>query len=101
MIRTTRVARTSKNPLVTNGQAPSDGTSSCALPEAAPTSKIGQVVNMLKRPGGAALAELANHTGWLPHTTRAALTGLRKKGHVIVKESREGVTFYSIGKAGS
>ena len=25
-------------------------------------------------------------TGWLPHTTRAALTGLRKKGHVIERE---------------
>ena len=56
---------------------------------------------MLERPGGAPLAELAEHTGWLPHTTRSALTGLRKKGHVIGKESREGVTIYSMVKGAS
>ncbi len=56
---------------------------------------------MLERHGGASLSELALHTGWQPHTTRAALTGLRKKGHFIVKEGREGMTVYSIVKAGS
>ena len=35
-------------------------------------------------------------TGWLPHTTRAALTGLRKKGHAIAKGSRENATCYRI-----
>ena len=95
------MARTSKNPHLTNDQAPSDGASSSAIPEAAPASKIAQVVNMLERPGGAPLAELASHTGWLPHTTRAALTGLRKKGNVIVKESRDGMTVYIIVKAAS
>ncbi len=29
-------------------------------------------------------------TDWLPHTTRAALTGLRKKGHTIAKSARDG-----------
>ena len=56
---------------------------------------------MLERPGGAPLAELAERTGWLPHTTRAALTGLRKKGHIIAKEGREGITVYRIVKAAS
>jgi hypothetical protein len=32
---------------------------------------------------GATLAALVKATGWLPHTTRAALTGLRKKGFGI------------------
>lgn len=62
-------------------------------------SKIDQVVGLLRRTSGATLAELILATGWLPHTTRAALTGLRKKGHVIDKTSREGVTFYSIAAA--
>jgi len=35
-------------------------------------------------------------TGWLPHTTRAALTGLRKKGHAIARDRVEGVTRYAI-----
>ena len=95
------MARTSKDPHLISCSASSDGASSSALPAAAPASKIAQVVNMLERRGGAPLAELAEHTGWLPHTTRAALTGLRKKGHVIGKESREGVTVYSIVKGAS
>ena len=28
-------------------------------------------------------AELVAATGWLPHTTRAALTGLRKRGYAV------------------
>jgi hypothetical protein len=30
------------------------------------------------------LAELVANTGWLPHTARAALTGLRKRGYAVV-----------------
>jgi hypothetical protein len=32
---------------------------------------------------GATLDELVAATNWLPHTTRAALTGLRRRGHEI------------------
>ena len=32
---------------------------------------------------GATLDALVNATGWLPHTTRAVLTGLRKRGFEI------------------
>ena len=67
----------------------------------APASKIARVTEMLQRSGGTTLAKLVATTGWLPHTTRAALTGLRKKGHITAKESREGVTVYSIVKAAS
>ena len=95
------MARSSKNPHLSHDPAPSDGAVSPALPATTPASKIAQVVNTLERPGGATLADLVKHTGWQPHTTRAALTGLRKKGHVTGKESREGVTVYSIVKAAS
>jgi hypothetical protein len=38
-------------------------------------------------------------TGWLPHTTRAALTGLRKKGYAIQKSKNpDGVTVYRLDK---
>ena len=30
------------------------------------------------------------YTGWLPHTTRAALTGLRKRGYAVRREKLEG-----------
>src|SRR5271165_2813163 len=46
-------------------------------------TKIAQVIALLERPGGATLAELVAATGWLPHTTRAALTGLRKRGYAV------------------
>jgi hypothetical protein len=58
--------------------------------------KIDNVLDLLRREQGATLAELVYATGWLPHTTRAALTGLRKKGHVIDKAIRDGATCYSI-----
>jgi len=38
---------------------------------------------LLQRDCGATLDELVASTGWLPHTTRAALTGLRKRGFTI------------------
>lgn len=58
----------------------------------APPSKISQVLDLLRRDQGAILAELIETTGWLPHTVRAALTGLRKQGHVIDKDQRDGAT---------
>jgi hypothetical protein len=45
-------------------------------------TKLAQVVELLQRDRGASIAELIVVTGWLPHTTRAALTGLRKRGFV-------------------
>ncbi|WP_347304486.1 DUF3489 domain-containing protein [Croceibacterium sp. TMG7-5b_MA50] len=54
---------------------------------------------MLRRDEGATLTELIGATGWLPHTTRAALTGLRKKGHDIAKSTRDEVTCYSLAGA--
>lgn len=65
-------------------------------PIAAPPTKIANVLALLERPEGATLNELVTATGWLPHTTRAALTGLRKKGHVIGKRSRDGAATYVV-----
>ena len=61
-----------------------------------PASKISAVVALLRCEGGATLAELVAATGWQPHTTRSALTGLRKKGHVIERSTRDGAAAYSI-----
>lgn len=56
--------------------------STAALPAKAP-SKSSLVIDMLTRPEGATLDQMIEATGWLPHTTRSALTGLKKKGHTI------------------
>jgi hypothetical protein len=46
-------------------------------------TKIAAVVAMLAGDKGATVDELVAATGWLPHTTRAALTGLRKRGYAL------------------
>ena len=58
------------------------------------------VLGLLRRPDGAMLNELVAATGWLPHTTRAALTGLRKKGHIVEKTKRADATCYRIAEVG-
>jgi hypothetical protein len=51
-----------------------------------PDSKLGIVLALLQADQGASLAKLTAVTNWLPHTTRAALTGLRKRGYLIATE---------------
>ena len=53
-------------------------------------TKQSLVVRMLSAEQGVTLDALIDATGWLPHTTRAALTGLRKKGYTIKKFRGEG-----------
>jgi len=57
-------------------------------------TKAAVVLAMLEREEGATLVELIAATNWLPHTTRAALTGLRKKGHAIDRSKRGDITCY-------
>jgi hypothetical protein len=46
-------------------------------------TKIALVVGLIQRSVGATLDELVASTGWLPHATRAALTGLRRRGYAV------------------
>ena len=50
------------------------------------------MLGLLKRPEGASIDQLVAATGWLPHTARAALTGLKKKGHKVASEKLDGQT---------
>jgi hypothetical protein len=60
------------------------------------TTKPDTILKLISRKSGAALAQLEEATGWQPHSIRAALTGLRKKGHEIKRDkNRKGVTIYS------
>lgn len=65
-----------------------------AAPQPARQNKSELVKTLLERPDGATLPELIEVTGWLPHTTRAALTGLRKKGMTIERFKRDDTTCY-------
>ena len=61
-------------------------------------SKLVHVVELLSRDHGATLDELIAATGWLAHTTRAALTGLRKRGYRVAlnRSNNEQGSFYRI-----
>ena len=65
-------------------------------------SKLAAVVAMLRRNHGATIGDLTAATGWLPHTTRAAITGLRNRGYSVIRERIEdGGSAYRISDAPS
>jgi hypothetical protein len=47
------------------------------------------LVRLLKAGAGREIATLSRELGWQPHTTRAALTRLRKAGYAIEKLPRQ------------
>jgi len=49
------------------------------------STKRAKLIAMLERPEGASVAEIGQRLGWLPHTVRAAITGLRKAGHEVTR----------------
>ena len=60
-------------------------------------TKADTILDLVQRPTGASIAELTKATGWQPHSVRAALTGLRKKGREVERsKDDQGVTRYSI-----
>ena len=73
---------------------PTEQTNAPGSPRAG--SKIARVIALLQRDEGATLGEMVEATGWLPHTTRAALTGLKKKGHLVERSKRGDVTCYRV-----
>ena len=61
-------------------------------PLRSPTGKIGQVLQAISAETGATLSEITILTNWLPHTARAAVTGLRQRGfpiHLIEHDGRK------------
>ncbi len=77
-----------------------DSSTSTRAPRA--TSKIGRVLNLLAADAGATIGELTAATGWLEHTTRAALTGSRHRGYELslTRSERDGASVYRIVSPG-
>ncbi len=80
---------------------PSRGRLTASAAEPAEVSKPGTkqalILDLLARREGASLDELIAATGWLSHTTRAALSRLRSGGQALVKTARpDGRTAYRI-----
>ena len=75
-------------------------------PPKTPT-KVDELIRLLWAKSGGDVATLIAALGWQPHTVRAAITGLRKAGHVVVasRPAGGGALRYRIapgaGKAGA
>ncbi len=59
-------------------------------------TKRALLLELIRAEGGATLEELTSATGWLPHTLRAAITGLRKRGHDLQCQRIDGVSRYMV-----
>lgn len=46
-------------------------------------TKKTQLIGMLSHKDGSTISAISEALGWQPHTTRAAITGLRKSGHHV------------------
>ena len=55
-------------------------------PRAGP--KQAKLVGLLSRKSGVMLAKASEALGWQSHTTRATLTGLKKRGYIIERHDR-------------
>ena len=92
-----RYARPKANAAIGDDNTNAKTKANTSAPPSAPReSKIGKVIALLEREEGATLDEMVATTGWLPHTTRAAMTGLRKKGHTIERSKRGETNCYRI-----
>jgi hypothetical protein len=61
-------------------------------------SKSAAVAKLLSRPKGATVDEMMSVTGWQPHSVRAFLSGLRKRGLLLIREERkDGRSAYRVG----
>jgi len=83
-------AATAKNGSPEEYEQPRRRVKSTVLDEPRSGSKQARIIKMLTRKSGATLDALVDAMGWLPHTTRAALTGLRKRGYCVVLERQDG-----------
>jgi Mn-dependent DtxR family transcriptional regulator len=48
------------------------------------TTKIDTVVKLITRKSGATIGQIEKATNWQPHTVRAALSRLRKRGMTVL-----------------
>ncbi len=64
--------------------------------EAPRVTKAAKLLTLLQTGTGASLEDMVEATGWQSHTVRAAMTGLRKKGHAIDKHIEGNTTIWSV-----
>jgi Protein of unknown function (DUF3489) len=73
-------------PQAKNRASPDEGGHPASVAAPRDGSKLALVIELLQSAAGATIVDLTQATGWLPHTARAALTGLRKRGYAVIRE---------------
>ncbi|MEO9826803.1 MAG: DUF3489 domain-containing protein [Paracoccaceae bacterium] len=61
-----------------------------------PNPRAEILLKMLRRKNGASIDEIVKATDWQPHSARAMISGLKKKGHAITREKAGKISRYSI-----
>lgn len=61
-------------------------------------SKKDQLLALVAKPAGAKVSLLTERLGWQAHTVRAAISGLRKQGHLVLatKAQKTGEAVYRL-----
>jgi len=91
-------ARSSSKPIAEQADLATANVSGAEQPQA--TTKRAQLIGLLERPEGATVAEIGQRLGWLPHTVRAAITGLRHAGREVTRsKDATGQSVYRLAPA--
>ena len=91
--RANRKDQAKRGATLTRVSKPSKGKSN-PTPATKKPIKRDQLAAMLLRDEGATINNMTAATGWLPHTVRAAMTGLKKLGYAIDSDKIDGLRTY-------
>jgi hypothetical protein len=87
-----------KNKTIAKWQAETNEKITCSKSKMREDSKQMTLIKLLKRPGGAAIDEMAKATGWQRHSVRGVISGVLKKrlGLSIASEKEDRGRIYRI-----
>src|SRR5471030_1418135 len=80
------------------GSSATGGEGKVKVASAATPTKLLTIIAMLRRPGGATIADMVDATGWKPNSIRGAISGAIKKRRLmkVISEVADGVRTYRI-----
>ena len=83
------------DPAPGGGNGGADGSAGTG-PSFRPGTKQARLVELLTADSGATISTLTAALGWQPHSVRAAITGLRKRGYRVERQLEDGTSRYHI-----
>ena len=80
------MTKTKTSPQSQNPREAKVGRKALPKPKPAKITKKARLISLLSKNAGSDIADIRKRFGWLPHTTRAALTRLRQAGYQVSSE---------------